>query len=147
MGMPQFIPSSYRAYSADGDGDGRRNLFDNTADILASVANYFRRHHWQKDGLIASPALVQGEAWKKLEDPDLKPARRFDEFRAAGIETKATPKADTPARLLVLEAADGNEYWMTFNNFYVITRYNRSPLYAMAVFQLSQAIKNQRTSR
>lgn len=147
MGMPQFIPSSYRAYSADGDNDGRRDLFNNTADILASVANYFRRHHWQQDGLIASPALVHGDGWQALHDNNLKPSRPFSELKAAGIETKATPAADTPAHLLVLDAVSGNEYWVTFDNFYVITRYNRSPLYAMAVFQLSQAIKEQRTNR
>jgi|SRR5690625_2430833 len=147
MGMPQFIPSSYRAYAADGDGDGRRDLFDNTADILASVANYFRRHQWQQDGLVASPAQVQGEQWQNVRDTDLKPARRFAELKAAGIEIDGAPAADTRARLLVLEAVDGNEYWVTFDNFYVITRYNRSPLYAMAVFQLSQAIKKQRSQQ
>lgn len=147
MGMPQFIPSSYRAYAADGDGDGRRDLFNNKADILASVANYFRRHHWQEGGLIASPAQVKGDDWQAMNHPDLKPARRFSDLKSAGVETKATAKADTPVRLLVLEAANGNEYWTTFNNFYVITRYNRSPLYAMAVFQLSQAIKEQHANR
>lgn len=147
MGMPQFIPSSYRAYAADGDGDGRRDLFDNKADILASVANYFRRHHWQQDGPVASPASVQGDAWESVKDKDLKPSRQFSELEAAGIEAETSPAADTPARLLVLEAVDGNEFWVTFDNFYVITRYNRSPLYAMAVHQLSQAIKNQRKNQ
>jgi membrane-bound lytic murein transglycosylase B len=144
MGMPQFIASSYRAYAADGDGDGRRNLFDSKADVLASVANYFRRHGWRPDEPIAVSARVRGEAWRKLDDKDLKPTRTFGELTAAGIETGLAAPADMPARLLVLDAADGNEYWATFHNFYVITRYNHSSLYAMAVFQLAQAVKEQR---
>lgn len=144
MGMPQFISSSYRNYAADGDGDGRRDLFTNPADILASVANYFRRHHWETGGPVAAPAQVRGDGWQVVADQDLKPARRFAELQRAGIKAETTAAGDTPARLLVLEAVDGNEYWATFNNFYVITRYNHSPLYAMAVFQLAEEIKKQR---
>ncbi|HEX5513706.1 MAG TPA: lytic murein transglycosylase B [Gammaproteobacteria bacterium] len=147
MGMPQFIPSSYRSYAVDGDGDGRRDLFSNTADIMASVANYFRRHNWETGGLIAAPAQVSGKGWLALNDQDLKPVRTFAQLTAAGVSTTTAAAADAPARLLVLEAADGDEHWATFHNFYVITRYNRSPLYAMAVFQLAQQIKNQRTVR
>lgn len=147
MGMPQFIPSSYRSYAVDGDGDGRRDLFSNTADIMASVANYFRRHNWETGGLIAAPAQVSGKGWLTLDDQDLKPVRTFAQLTAAGVSTAVPAAADAPARLLVLETADGDEHWATFHNFYVITRYNRSPLYAMAVFQLAQQIKNQRTVR
>jgi membrane-bound lytic murein transglycosylase B len=147
MGMPQFIPSSYRSYAVDGDGDGRRDLFSNTADILASVANYFRRHNWETGGLVAAPAQVSGKGWLALNDQDLKPVRTFAQLTAAGVRTTTAAAADAPARLLVLETADGDEHWATFHNFYVITRYNRSPLYAMAVFQLAQQIKNQRTVR
>lgn len=147
MGMPQFIPSSYRNYAADGDGDGRRDLFTNPADILASVANYFRRHNWVPGGPVAVPAQVRGNTWQGLVDNDLKPVRRFAELQLAGVSTQAAIDADTISRLLVLEAADGNEYWATFNNFYVITRYNHSPLYAMAVFQLAEEIKKQRSQQ
>ncbi|NLO79396.1 MAG: lytic murein transglycosylase B [Xanthomonadaceae bacterium] len=145
MGMPQFIPSSYRNYAADGDGDGRRDLFNSTADILASVANYFRRHHWETGGPIAVPAKVRGSSWREVGDADLKPQRRLSELRAAGVLPQATVAGDPVARLLTLEAADGDEHWVTFNNFYVITRYNHSPLYAMAVFQLAEEIKRQRS--
>lgn len=147
MGMPQFIPSSYRNYAADGDGDGRRDLFNNPADILASVANYFRRHHWEPGGPVAVPAQVQGGGWQAVNDKDLKPSRRFAELQDAGVKTQASIDGNTTSRLLVLEAKDGNEYWATFNNFYVITRYNHSPLYAMAVFQLAEEIKNKRSQQ
>jgi membrane-bound lytic murein transglycosylase B len=144
MGMPQFIPSSYRAYAADGDGDGRRDLFSSKADILASVANYFRRHGWQPGKPVAVPAQVSGESWQSVADKELKPARTVGELTKAGINSSSDLPADARARLLVLEAAEGNEYWTTLDNFYVITRYNHSPLYAMAVYQLAQAIKEQR---
>lgn len=147
MGMPQFIPSSYRNYAADGDGDGRRDLFNNPADILASVANYFRRHHWEPGGPVAVPAQVQGDGWQAVNDKDLKPSRRFAELQDAGVKTQASIDGNTTSRLLVLEAKDGNEYWATFKNFYVITRYNHSPLYAMAVFQLAEEIKNKRSQQ
>lgn len=144
MGMPQFIPSSYRNYAADGDGDGRRDLYNNKADILASVANYFRRHGWQQGDPIAAPAQVRGDGWRELTDPSLKPTRTFGELAAAGVTADIAAADDAPARLLVLDTAGDSEYWATFHNFYVITRYNHSPLYAMAVFQLAQAVKDQR---
>jgi len=144
MGMPQFIPSSYRNYAADGDGDGRRDLYNSKADILASVANYFRRHGWRQGDLIAAPAQVRGDGWRGLVDTSLKPTHTFAELAAAGVTTDIAAADDAPARLLVLDTAGGSEYWATFHNFYVITRYNHSPLYAMAVFQLAQAVKDRR---
>lgn len=144
MGMPQFIPSSYRNYAADGDDDGRRDLFSSKADVLASVANYFRRHGWQTGMPVAAPATVDGNDWKNLDKKELKPSHTFADLKNGGVETDVEIAADAPAKLLVLDAAEGNEYWATFHNFYVITRYNHSPLYAMAVFQLAQAIKDQR---
>lgn len=144
MGMPQFIPSSYRNYAADGDDDGRRDLFSSKADVLASVANYFRRHGWQTGAPIAAPAKVDGDGWQHLDSKNLKPSHTFADLKNGGVKTDVQVAADAPARLLILDAAEGNEYWATFHNFYVITRYNHSPLYAMAVFQLAQAIKDQR---
>lgn len=144
MGMPQFISSSYRHYAVDGDGDGRRDLFTNPADALASVANYFRRHGWRDGGAVALPARLSGEAWRELVVPELKPRHTVDELIRAGVSVGEPPAPELAARLLVLEGADGDEPWLTLDNFYVITRYNHSPLYAMAVYQLSQAIREQR---
>ncbi len=144
MGMPQFISSSYRAYAVDFNGNGTRDLFDETPDVVGSVANYFARHHWQPGQPVASRASVAGDAWRDLLSDDLQPGTTVGGLRAAGV----TPSTDLPdhlaARLLELETESGPEYWVTLDNFYVITRYNHSPLYAMAVYQLGEAIAARR---
>lgn len=142
MGMGQFMPSSYRHYAVDFDGDGRRDLFANPVDAIGSVANYFAEHRWRWGEAVVEPALIGLVPVDTLlaPSPDLK--QQWAELAAAGVEI-ATPLApDTPVKLLALEQADGPEYWVARHNFYVITRYNRSPLYAMAVHQLSQAIQD-----
>ncbi len=141
MGMPQFISSSYRHYAVDGDGDGQRDLLNNTADALASVANYFRRHGWRQGEPIAYRTGPARDGWAALAQGGLKPSAPYRELQAAGVTVEAELDPERPARLVSLEQEDGPEYWVTFNNFYVITRYNHSPLYAMAVHQLAQAIK------
>lgn len=142
MGMPQFIASSYRRYAVDGDGDGRRDLWESKPDILASVANYFQRHGWRPGEPVASPAQVSGDKWQALLSNDLALNARVGELAAAGVTTATPQPSERKAKLLALEsAADSNEYWVAYNNFYVITRYNRSPLYAMAVYQLAEAIR------
>lgn len=138
MGMPQFISSSYRAYAVDGDGDGKRDLFGSTADICASVANYFVRHGWQTGAAIAeqvSPSADVAELVKK----GYKPALDRSDFEKIGVDVKLAGK--DRAALIELEGNQGLEHWIGYNNFYVITRYNHSSLYAMAVFQLAQSIK------
>lgn len=141
MGWGQFMPSSYRAYARDGDGDGRRDLFGSLPDVFASVANYFTAHGWEPGRPVAVPAL----RWR--EDPEftpagLEPKYTLGELSAHGFEQLEVvcPSPETPATVLSLEGADGPEHWIVFRNFYVITRYNRSPLYAIAVHQLAQAI-------
>lgn len=142
MGLGQFIPSSYRAYAVDFSGDGRRDLWRSLPDALGSVANYFREHRWSPGGGVALPArLADGE----LPASELKLDTTLDELAEQGVEFDADGLAgDTPAMLIRLEQADGYEYRVGLNNFYVITRYNRSPLYAMAVYELAQAIKAKR---
>ncbi|HKJ95503.1 MAG TPA: lytic murein transglycosylase B [Gammaproteobacteria bacterium] len=144
MGMPQFISSSYRHYAVDFDGDGRRDLWNGTADAVGSVANYFAQHGWQAGRPIAVRASVSGEAWRSLEDDGLEPNTTVAALRAAGVSPSESLPADAPARLTVLKGGDGDEYWVTLKNFYVITRYNHSPLYAMAVYQLARAIEQRR---
>ncbi|WP_421159564.1 lytic murein transglycosylase B [Aeromonas dhakensis] len=142
MGMGQFMPSSYRHYAVDFDGDGKRDLFANPVDAIGSVANYFAEHQWHWGESAVEPALIGLAPVGTLLGPAPELTQTWAELAAAGIEL-ATPLApDTPVKLLALEQADGPEYWVARHNFYVITRYNRSPLYAMAVHQLSQAIQD-----
>jgi len=139
MGMPQFIPSSFRAYAVDFNGDGHRDFWNGSADSIGSVANYFKKHGWKKDQPVASRASVNSQS-KKLGSKKMKPHTSVAEYKKSGVSSIAKFKDSEQATLLMLDGAKGEEYWMTLNNFYVITRYNHSPLYAMAVYQLSQAV-------
>lgn len=144
LGKPQFIPSSYRAYAVDFDGDGRRDLWGSDADVIGSVANYFARHGWRRDAPVAFRARVAGTLPRDLgvaEKQPVVPATRADRLRAVGVEWQEPVGADEPVSLLRL-AGPEDEYWVALHNFYVITRYNHSNLYAMAVHQLSQEIKS-----
>lgn len=142
MGYGQFIPSSYRHYAVDFDKDGKRDLWDSLEDIIGSVANYFHQHHWKPGEPVASKVISDKPVPESLISKSLKPAEKASHFFAAGIDVSPPLPADMPAALLKLEQRDGPEYWLVSHNFYVITRYNRSPLYAMAVFQLSEAIRD-----
>ncbi len=142
MGMGQFMPSSYRHYAVDFDGDGKQDLFANPADAIGSVANYFALHHWRWGEPVVEPALIGLAPVGTLLAPEPELRHRWAELAAAGIEVATPPSPETPVKLLAMEQAEGPEYWVARHNFYVITRYNRSPLYAMAVHQLSQAIQD-----
>ena len=141
MGMPQFISSSYRAYAVDHDGDNKADLFDNVPDVLASVANYFRRHGWQPGQAVAFPLSASGSLDLAGLEASMKPRYPWSKLAAAGFKSDADIAADTTVALLEFEQPDNSDYWVGLDNFYVITRYNHSPLYAMAVYQLSQKIK------
>ncbi len=140
MGLPQFISSSYRAYAVDFDGDGVVNIWDNPADAIGSVANYLGKHGWTRDAAIAIPAQVP-EAAQALVDKELKVQRPVSEYVAAGIRPEVELPGDAAGNLMRLEQASGGEFWLGLANFYVITRYNRSILYAMAVHQLGALIR------
>jgi membrane-bound lytic murein transglycosylase B len=141
MGIGQFIPSSYREYAVDLDGDGRRDLWSSMPDVIGSVANYLHRHGWQAGQMVAVPASKSGGADSGLVAArNFKPERTVAELADGGFDPRTPAAADLPATILELEEENGQAYWMTFDNFYVITRYNRSPLYAMAVHQLSEAV-------
>lgn len=141
LGRPQFIPSSFRHYAVDFDGDGKRNIWDDDADVIGSVANYFARHGWQAGQPVVYPAMLSGAVPEQLLQDDGKPRQTLDSLRAAGVQTGSGLPDDTPASLFALDEQDGQSYWVGLNNFYVITRYNHSNLYAMAVYQLSQRIR------
>ncbi|HEC20198.1 MAG TPA: lytic murein transglycosylase B [Gammaproteobacteria bacterium] len=147
MGKSQFISSSYRNYAVDFDGDGKRDLWHNTADAIGSVANYFKRHNWQPGGKIAAPALVGSNHIQVLVQKGYKPHSTVAELRQRGATAKSNLDPDALAGLIELKTRAGREYWIGLNNFYVITRYNHSPLYAMAVYQLGQAIIKKRNSQ
>ncbi len=142
MGWGQFMPTSVAAYARDEDGDGHIDLVGSLPDILASVANYLARHGWQRGQPVAIGADAAPGA-KTVKRARSKPLYTVGALQAHGYAPTKKVAADTPATVLSLEAdSDGTQqrYWFTFNNFYVITRYNRSPLYAMAVTELAQAI-------
>jgi membrane-bound lytic murein transglycosylase B len=141
MGLGQFMPSSYREYAVDMDGDGRRDLWTSLADVIGSVANYLHRHGWQAGQPVASRAGVsEGADMDLVSRSRLKPEKTVAELAEQGFVPVDAVPASTPAAVTRLREEAGDSYWMTFDNFYVITRYNRSPLYAMAVYDLSEAI-------
>lgn len=140
MGKSQFISSSYRNYAVDFDGDGKRDLWNNNADAIGSVANYFKRHKWQPGGAVAAPAIVGSNHIQLLVKEGYKPHSTVSELRQRGVTAKSKVDPEALGALIELKQAAGHEYWLGLNNFYVITRYNHSPLYAMAVHQLGQAI-------
>jgi membrane-bound lytic murein transglycosylase B len=145
MGVPQFMPSSFRSYAVDFDGDGSRTLWDGAADSIGSVANYYRSFGWQAGQPIAVPAKVEGQGYVALAQQGIEPRFEAQALAQAGVLPLADIGADTAA-MLVLEGSSGNEYWLGLNNFYMITRYNRSVNYAMSVFQLAREIRSARES-
>jgi membrane-bound lytic murein transglycosylase B len=139
MGYGQFMPSSYRNYAKDGDGDGKRDLFGNLPDVFASVANYFVAHGWVRDEPVALPAKRDDGA-AEFKPETLEAKYSLLELAQKGYRPRVAVGHAAPASLLTLDGAQGQEHWITFKNFYVISRYNRSPLYSLAVYQLSQAL-------
>lgn len=140
MGRPQFMPSSFRAYAVDSSDDGRRDIWENWQDVLGSVANYFLRHGWQANDEVAAKAVL-GSRWQG-EPPKntLKPTNTVASLSQQGVEFATGMPGEHTAQLVTLDTDAGNEYWVGMHNFFVITRYNRSVMYALAVHQLGQAI-------
>jgi membrane-bound lytic murein transglycosylase B len=141
MGLGQFMPSSYREYAVDLDGDGRRDLWSSLADVIGSVANYLHRHGWEPGQPVTSRAVVAADAdMDRVSRRNLKPEKTLADLAQAGFRPVDEQPADLPAAVTRLREEAGQTYWLTYKNFYVITRYNRSPLYAMAVHDLARAI-------
>jgi len=140
MGIPQFMPSSFRAYAVDGDGDGRRNLWASWADVFASVANYLRTHGWRTDEPVMARADVADANLAGLEFGKLDLTETVGSLKARGVRFDTALPDDAPAVLLQLAGPDGPEHRVGFTNFHAITRYNRSQLYASAVSDLADAI-------
>lgn len=141
MGYGQFISSSYRHYAVDFDDDGIADILSNPVDAIGSVANYFREHRWQPGEPVADRLHTDLPNSSTLLTNGLKPDLKVADYRKAGLPVPNTVSDDLPARALRLKAEKEHELWLTYRNFYVITRYNHSHLYAMAVHQLAEALK------
>lgn len=143
MGYGQFISSSYRHYAVDFDGDKHRDILTNPVDAIGSVANYFAEHHWQADQPIAyQPA--QDQDWASVASDGMKPNTTIGDLRAKGYSIADQYADDLAVKVLKFETDGGYEYWLGFDNFYAITRYNHSPLYAMVAYQFAQQLKANR---
>jgi len=143
MGAGQFIPTSFRTYAVDADGDGKRDIWNDWADVLGSVANYFHKSGWKTGEPVADPA-TRSPDWKGPEPSNgLDLADTVGSLATLGYVFTTQQSTDTPAAAYALEAqGGGSEFWIGYHNFRVITRYNRSPKYALAAHQLGQAIRS-----
>jgi len=147
MGLPQFMPSSFRAYAVDFDGDGHINIWTDPDDAIGSVASYFQRHGWVAGEPVVSRATVSGEHADDGLSPGIDPVKTVGELRALGWSSHDALRDDLPVTAFRLDGADGPEYWMGLKNFYAITRYNRSVMYAMAVHQLADLLVQARGNK
>ncbi|MEN5264999.1 lytic murein transglycosylase B [Stenotrophomonas sp. TWI587] len=143
MGMGQFMPSSYLDYAVDGNGDGRRDLFNSYDDVFSSIANYFvKKGGWVRGGPVAVPATLQAGR-EEFNPTEWAPTWSLSELAQRGYQPSVPVAAGLTATPITLEGSTGKQYWLGFQNYYAITRYNLSKMYAMAVYQLSQAIAGQ----
>ncbi|PJE80479.1 Membrane-bound lytic murein transglycosylase B [invertebrate metagenome] len=140
MGMPQFMPSSYRAYAVSHRGYEKADIWQPT-DAMASIANYLKSHGWKYGKPVAAVAKVRRTTGKKLASGSSKPNSTLQRLKHAGWTTHKTVPLGTPVAPMVFEGKTGKEYWIGFWNFFVITRYNPNSMYALAVHQLAQAIR------
>ncbi len=140
MGAPQFMPSSFRAYAVDSSADGKRDIWTDWSDAIGSVANYIVAHGWQQSGQVVTRATLSTGWQGKLPENTLKPAETVSSLSRQGVLFATDLPNDHKSQLLTLEGVDGDEHWVGFHNFFVITRYNRSVMYALAVHQLGQEI-------
>lgn len=141
MGYGQFMPSSYRAYAVDFNGDDFVDIWNSPTDAIGSVANYLARHGWQKDQPVASRARISGEYDTSVITEGLGLEHQIAELKTAGLVPVDDVAEDKQAMAFRLEGKQGAEFWLGLKNFEVITRYNRSQLYAMAVYQLGEEIQ------
>lgn len=150
MGFPQFMPSSWRNLAVDFDGDSKRDLINNPVDAIGSVGNYFKANGWKTgDAVVVRSRIISQDYDSIINTKDLKTDSTLGEIAKKGLIPRESGSylAATPATAIRLQGENGGEFWLAFNNFYVITKYNRSILYAMAAFQLSQELKAGRVAQ
>ena len=134
MGIPQFISSSYRNYAIDFDGDNVVDIWSNPDDVIGSVANYFFQHGWVNEGNVITEVSIKGEEYKNILDEKLQLNIYGSDLKDYGIIVNSNFDDAEKLKLFEFKLEDRSEYWLAQNNFYVITRYNHSKLYAMAVY-------------
>ncbi len=140
LGLPQFLPSSVRRYAIAFDPKDRIDLAESPADAIMSVANFLAAHGWEKDAPVMATASATGEGYAPLIEEGIMPRRTPYEMAAYGVSFENAP--ELPAALIALETPQqASEYRLGYRNFYVLTRYNRSSFYAMAVYDLAQALR------
>lgn len=146
MGYPQFMPSSYMAYAVDFDGDGVKDLWNNPVDAIGSVANYLAKHGWKRNQPVAAEVSVANRqaAMPYFQTGPVRPPKTsLTTLKNIGVKTSIT--TSNPVTLMQFEVSPNDyEYWIGFYNFYVITRYNHSNMYALAVSQLANAINERK---
>ena len=140
IGIPQFMPGSQRRYAVDFDGDQQIDLSGSVNDAIGSVGRFLEQHGWLADQPVAVPARTTGEPDHALIEAGILPSLKVADLAAKGISAEADPQA-LAALVDLVSPGQETEYWLGFNNFYVITRYNRSSFYAMSVFQLAEQIR------
>ncbi len=140
IGIPQFMPGSQRRYAVDFDGDQRVDLSNSVADAIGSVARFLEQHGWQAGQPVAVPARLPGTPDQSLLEAGIRPSLRVADLFERGIVATAAPES-TVTLVDLVSPGQATEYWLGFENFYVITRYNRSSFYAMSVFQLAEEIR------
>lgn len=146
IGKPQFMPSSYRFYAVDFTGNGKRDLIGDNQDVIGSVANYFHKHGWKLKEAVAQLAIVSGSDYKKLNVNTKTADYSLKSLLSAGIKPSENITNHPPQTgVIELETAKGPEFWLAYPNFYVITRYNTSPQYALAVYLLSEQLQEEWT--
>jgi peptidoglycan lytic transglycosylase B len=143
MGLGQFMPSSYRAYAVDFDGDGYRDIWTNPTDAIGSIANYLSVHGWVPGQSIVHRTELDKPLPEDISGTALKPAFSRVQLAEAGFSLAQLPPGNDLLSVIALTQPEGEEYWLGRQNFYAITRYNHSRMYAMAVVQLAEAIRQQ----
>ena len=143
MGYSQFMPSSYEAYAVSYEAGGNRDLMNSVEDAIASVANYLKEHRWKRNAPVALKAVVEANA-QSIGKQSTRPKQNIAYYGDLGYKPSSPLSPDTSVTLLSFDQPEGKEYWFGHYNFYVITRYNHSKLYALAVYQLAEAIKEKK---
>jgi len=144
LGMPQFMPGSYRRYAIDYNKDGQIDLWRNAADVIGSVASYLKEYGWKDGEPVVAPARVDATDPQALLDQGLKPSLTLDEWRTRGADSTLVLPDSLVACVFSIDLAGGPEFWFGFDNFYALLQYNRSRNYAMAIVELAREITLER---
>ena len=148
MGIPQFMPSSQRRWGVDFDGDGRIDLRQSPIDAIGSVGNFLKSHGWQTGQIAVIPTVAPNPLPSQFEKVEIKPGISLEAYQTAGFSFSSSLRDETLATLVSLSTPNQpTNYWLGLQNYYVITRYNRSAAYAMSVIDLGTAIKDARSTQ